>query len=107
MTEENITQEFRLKNVEEIKNLFIKEIDQKKLMSKRHKKNVFDFKLCWTLSYFSFCGNWIFSNFCFCFFVWYSYRNHKFCAGLKICSITTGIKKYKPIITKKKRSKTK
>ena len=35
-----MTQEFRLKNIEEIKCCFIKEIDQNKLMSKKH-KNVY------------------------------------------------------------------
>ena len=38
MTEENISQEFRLKNTEEIKNHLNKEIDQNELMSKKHKK---------------------------------------------------------------------
>ena len=38
MREENISQQFRLKNIEEIKNYFIKETDQNKLMSKKHKK---------------------------------------------------------------------
>ena len=38
MKEVNISQEFRLKNIEEIKNYFIKEIDQNELMRKRHKK---------------------------------------------------------------------
>ena len=33
MGEENISQEFRLENLEEIKNYFIKEIDQNELMS--------------------------------------------------------------------------
>ena len=33
MGEENIIQEFRLKNLEEIKNYFIKEISQNELMS--------------------------------------------------------------------------
>ena len=35
-----MTQEFRLKNIEEIKCCFINEIDQNKLMSKKH-KNVY------------------------------------------------------------------
>ena len=37
MDEENINQEFRLKNKEEIKNYFIKEINQSK-MDKKQKK---------------------------------------------------------------------
>ena len=38
MKEENVNQEFRLKNIEEIKIYFIKEIDQNELMTKKHKK---------------------------------------------------------------------
>ena len=38
MDKENISHKFRLKNTEEIKNYFIKEIDQNKLMNKKHKK---------------------------------------------------------------------
>ena len=35
---ENVSQEFRLKNILEIKNYFIKKIDRNKLISKKHKK---------------------------------------------------------------------
>ena len=45
MTEENISQEFRLKNADETRNNFIKEVDQNKLMSKNHKKVIFCLKL--------------------------------------------------------------
>ena len=38
MGEENISKEFRLNNIEEIKNYFIKEINQNEIMSKKHKK---------------------------------------------------------------------
>ena len=38
MKEQNISQEFRLKNIEEIRDYFIKEIDQNELMSNKHKK---------------------------------------------------------------------
>ena len=38
MAKENVREEFRLNNIEAIKNLFIKEIDQNELMSKKHKK---------------------------------------------------------------------
>ena len=37
MVEENISQEFKLKNLEQTKNYFIKEIDQNELMNKKHK----------------------------------------------------------------------
>ena len=38
MNEENISQEFRLKNIYEARNYFIEEINQNELMSKKHKK---------------------------------------------------------------------
>ena len=37
MTEENINQEFRLKEIDEIRNYLTKEINRKELMSKKHK----------------------------------------------------------------------
>ena len=38
MTEEKISQEFRLKNIDEIKNCFIIEIKRNKMISKKNKK---------------------------------------------------------------------
>ena len=45
MVEENISQEFRLKNIDETRNYFLEEIKQNELMSRKHKK------VCTTLSY--------------------------------------------------------
>ena len=39
MSEENINQELRIKKIDEITNYLIKEINQNKLMSKKHKKS--------------------------------------------------------------------
>ena len=38
MTEENISEEFRLKNVNETRKFFIEEVKQNELTSKKHKK---------------------------------------------------------------------
>ena len=38
MTEENTSQVFRLKNIDETRNYFIEKINQNELMSKKHKK---------------------------------------------------------------------
>ena len=38
MTEVNVSQEFRLKNIQEIRNYFIEEISKNKSIKKRHKK---------------------------------------------------------------------
>ena len=45
MVEENISQEFRLKNIDETRNYFLKEIEQNELMRKKHKE------ICTTLGY--------------------------------------------------------
>ena len=45
MSEGNISQEFRLKNVVETRNYLIEEINRKELLSKKHKK------VCATLNY--------------------------------------------------------
>ena len=51
----NIDQEFRLKNIDETRNYFVEEIEQKELMSNKHKK------VCTTL-------NHIEHFFCFSFY---------------------------------------
>ena len=38
MSEENISQEFRLKNINETRNYFIEEINQNELVNKKHRK---------------------------------------------------------------------
>ena len=45
MPKENISQEFRLENIEETRNYFIKEIDQNELMNKEAQKGFCDSKL--------------------------------------------------------------
>ena len=82
MAKENINQEFRSKNIDETRNLLIEEINQNEMMSKKHKKvwTTLNYK---ALSYFRFCNSWMYFNFCFCFFGWYSYRNYEFCNRIK------------------------
>ena len=38
MAEENISQEFKLKNIDETRNYFLEQIKQNELMSRKHKK---------------------------------------------------------------------
>ena len=45
MVEENISQEFRLKNIDETRNYLLEEIKQNELMSRKHKK------VCLTVNY--------------------------------------------------------
>ena len=45
MTEENMSQGFRLKNIEETRNNFVEEINLNVLMSKKHKETLQRFEL--------------------------------------------------------------
>ena len=45
MTKENISQEFRLKNIDETRNYFAEEINQNELMSKKYRKVLYGFEL--------------------------------------------------------------
>ena len=45
MAEENISQEFRLKNIDKTRNYLIEEINRNELINKKHKK------VCTTLNY--------------------------------------------------------
>ena len=53
MTEENMSQGFRLKNIEETRNNFVEEINLNVLMSKKHKETLQRFELYWTLTHFA------------------------------------------------------
>ena len=98
MAEGNTGQEFRLKNIEEIKNYLIKEIDQKELMSIKQKEN------CATLNYikdflviFSAMTRCIsIADFASLLGIPIGITSSEI--GLKICPKTVGIKKYKSII---------
>ena len=90
MVEENVSQEFRLKNIDKIRNYFLEEIEQNELMSRKHKK------ICTTLNYiehFLILASTMYFNFCFCIFAWYSYRNYKFCNRIK--SLSNSCRNYK------------
>ena len=82
MFEENIVQEFKLKNIDETRNYFITEINQNGFMIKKH-KNVCRVLNYLTLTYCSFCYYWMCFHFCFCFFSWYSCRHKKFCNRIR------------------------
>ena len=83
MCKENISQEFRLRNIDETRNYFREEIKQNELMSKKHKK------ACATLNYiehFLILASAItkcFSISDFAALIWYSNRNYKFCHCIK------------------------
>ena len=96
MVEENISQEFRLKNTDETRNYFIEEIEQNELMCKKHKKFWHFLILVSTITR------------CILIFGFTSFfaipiEITSSAIGLKICAITAEIKKYKSIINKKKK----
>ena len=103
MAEENLSQEFRLKDIDEIRNYFLEEIKQNELMSKKHKK------VCTTLNHvghFLVLASTITASIsisAFSSLIGIPIGITGSAIGLKICAITTGIKKYKSIIKKKKK----
>ena len=106
MAEENISQEFRLKNIYETKNYLIEEINRNELMNKKHKK------VCRTLNYIilaSTITSYNYKNGCvstssFASLVGMPIGIASFSIGLKIYAISKKTKKYKSIIKKKKKS---
>ena len=102
MVEENITQEFRLKNIDETRNYFLEEIKKNELMSKKHKK------ICTTLNYikhFLILASIITRCVSISAFslIGIPIVIESSAVGLKICAITARIKKHKPIIKKRKK----
>ena len=95
MSEQNISQEFRLKNIYETINNLIEERNQNELRSKKH-KNVLNYieNLLALISTFTGCV----SIFAFAFLVGIPIGITSSTIRLKICVITVGIKKYKSII---------
>ena len=104
-TEENISQEFRLKNIDETRNYLIEEINRNELMSKKHKK------ICSTLNYiehFLILASTItgcVSISAFASLTGIPKGITSSATGLKIGAVTLGIKNYKSIIKKKKKEK--
>ena len=101
MAEENISQEFRLKNIDEARNYFLEEIKQNELMSKKHKNT------CTTLNYIE---HFFILAFIITEYISISAFNSlssipigtaSSVIGLKTCSITAVVKKYKSIIKKR------
>ena len=103
MGEENISQEFRLKDIHETRSYLIEEINGNELMSKKHKK------ICTTLNHIehflvlaSIITGYV-SISVFASLIGIPIRITSSAIGLKICAITAGIKNYKSIIKKKKK----
>ena len=97
-----MSQEFRLKNIDERRTYFLEEIQQNELMSRNHEK------VCATLNYiehFFILSPTItvcISISALAYFLGIPIGITSPAIGLKICKITTRIKKYSSIIKKKK-----
>ena len=105
MVEENISQEFRLKNIDETRNYLIEEINPNELMNKKHKK------VCTTSNYiehfliFASTITGCVSISAFASLVGIPIGITSSETELKTSVITAGIKKYKSMIKKKKKKK--
>ena len=95
IAEENVSQEFKLKNIDETRNYFIEEINRNELMSKKHKKI---FTALNDIEPFLILGS-IITGYILIFDFASLFGTHIGMAsseiGLKICAITAGIKKFK------------
>ena len=103
MIEENISQEFRLKNIYQTKNYLIEEINRNDLMSKKLQK------FCVTLNHIAYLLilsstiTGCISISAFASLAGIPIGITSSAIGLKICAITEAIKNYKSIIKKKKK----
>ena len=93
MVEENVSQEFRLKNIDETRNYFLEEIEHNKLMSRKHKK------VCTTLNFIehflilAFTITWCISISAFASLLGIPIGITSSAIGLKICATGARIKK--------------
>ena len=101
----NMSQEFRLKNMDETRNYFLEEIKQNELMSRKHKN------VCTTLNYiehFLILASTI--DGCISISAFSSLTSIPIvitssAIWLKICAIAAGLKKYKSTVKNKKNVK--
>ena len=102
MVEKNISQEFRLKNIDGTINYFAEKIEQNESMSKKHKE------VCITLNYIKHFlvlvskSEDVFQFLFFLSLVGVSIGITSSAIGLKNCAIIAGIKRYTLIINKKR-----
>ena len=103
MFEEDISQELRLKNIDQTRNYFLEVIEQNKMMSRKHRK------VCTILNYiehFLILDSKIsecISISAFASLLSIPIGITSSAVELKLCAIATGSKKYKSIIKKKKK----
>ena len=101
MAAKNISQKFELKNIDKTKNHFLGEIKQNELMSKKHKKvgTIVNYIYHFLILASTITGCISISVVSSSIGIPIGITSSP--TGLKICTITAGIKKYKSIIKKK------
>ena len=103
MVEDNISQEFLLKNIDKRRNYSVEEIEQNELMSRKH------IKVCTTLNYIedflilASANSRCISISGFASLLGIPIGITRSAIWLKICAIAAAIGKYKSIINKKKK----
>ena len=121
MTEKNMNQEFRLKNINEKKKFYVEKISQNELMIKTFYLSsintlynsltnnwwVVEFWIILAVCLFSFCSYWVYSHFCVASLVGIAIGIKSSEKGLKICLKTVAMKEYESIFTKKKKKDSK
>ena len=96
--------DFKLKNIDETRNRFLEEIKDSELISTKHEE------VCKALYYFEHFLVFVsavsgcFSISAFASLVGVPVGIASSTVGLKICAITAGIKRYKPVIKKKRKT---
>ena len=104
MVEENISQEFRLENIDQTRDYFVEEIEQTELMSRKHKN------VCTTLNYIedflisASTNTARISITAFASLLDILTGITSSAIRVKTCAIAVGIKKYRSIIKKKKKN---
>ena len=102
IAEENVSQEFRLKNIDETRKYLIEETHPNELMSKMHEKGSTTLNYTEKFLILAFAITGCISIFAFTSLVGILIWIMSLATGLKICAITVAIKKYKSIIKKNK-----
>ena len=103
MVEENISQEFRLKNIDQTRNYFLEEIKQNELMSKKQKKVFTTLNYSFLIIASTIAGSFSISSYASLIGIPMGILISA--KGFQNCAITVEIKKYKSIIKKKKHDK--
>ena len=90
MPEENISQEFRLKNIEEMRSYLIEQINQIELMSKKYKKV---YRVVNYTEHLPILVSTVTGCISISAFAWYSGRNCEFCNRIKnLCNNCRNLK---------------